>query len=79
VPSDTTRSPKEDTTILADSYNDLNPPEIQRRIQALTTQLLTLTTAKGGARIRPPPRAHRLVSQRPLLRAHLDVSHQGSK
>ena len=32
----------------------LNPAAIQRQIQALTAQLLTLTTSKGGATHRPP-------------------------
>lgn len=34
----------------------LNPAAIQRQIQALTAQLLTLTTSKGGATHRPPSR-----------------------
>jgi len=43
----------EDKTILADTYRDLNPAAIQRQIQALTNELLTVTTTKAGARQRP--------------------------
>jgi len=43
----------EDKTILADTYADLNPAAIQRHIQALTAQLLTLTTAKTKAVSKP--------------------------
>lgn len=43
----------EDKAILTDTYTDLNPAAIQRQIQALTAQLLTLTIAKGGAVIKP--------------------------
>ena len=39
--------------ILADTYADLNPAAIQRQIQALTTELLTLTTSKAGAVSKP--------------------------
>ncbi len=39
----------EDQAILADTYTDLNPAAIQRQIQALTAQLLTLTTSKAAA------------------------------
>lgn len=38
----------EDKTILAGTYVTLNPAAIQRQIQALTAELLTLTTAKAG-------------------------------
>ncbi len=43
----------EDKTILADTYRELNPAAIQRQIQALTNELLTVTTTKAGARRRP--------------------------
>ena len=46
-----------DKTILADTYKDLNPAAIQREIQALTSQLLTLTTGKRGPGHRPPTAA----------------------
>ena len=46
----------EDKAILADTYTALNPAAIQRQIQALTAQLLTLTTSKGGAVIKPVPK-----------------------
>ncbi|UPW02454.1 transposase family protein [Rhodococcus pyridinivorans] len=38
----------EDKAILADTYVRLNPAAIQRQIQALTAELLTLTIAKAG-------------------------------
>ena len=42
-----------DKAILADTYTELNPAAIQRQIQALTAELLTLTTSKATARNRP--------------------------
>ncbi len=39
----------EDKTIMNDALVELNPAAIQRQIQALTAQLLTLTTAKATA------------------------------
>ncbi len=48
----------EDKAILADTYASINPAAIQRQIQALTTELLTITTSKAGpAKRRPPTRA----------------------
>ncbi|RZL74246.1 MAG: integrase, partial [Rhodococcus sp. (in: high G+C Gram-positive bacteria)] len=44
----------EDTAILADTYATLNPAAIQRGIQSLTTELLTLTTSKAGPARRAP-------------------------
>ena len=46
-----------DKTILADTYRDLNPAAIQREIQALTGQLLALTTSKKGPSQKPPTTA----------------------
>ena len=43
----------ETRAVLADTYADINPAAIQRQIQALTTELLTLTTSKAG----PAPKA----------------------
>ena len=43
-----------DKTILADTYRDLNPAAIQREIQALTNQLLAVTTSKKGPGHKPP-------------------------
>ena len=40
-------------TVMADTFAGLNPAAIQRRIQALTADLLTMTTTKG-ARARKP-------------------------
>lgn len=37
-----------DKAILADTYAGLNPAAIQRQIQALTTELITLATSKAG-------------------------------
>jgi hypothetical protein len=53
---------KEDKTIMKDTLAGLNPAAIQRQIQALTAELLTLTTSKKSAttkpKIQPPaPRA----------------------
>jgi hypothetical protein len=48
----------EDKAILAHTYQCLNPAAVQRRIQALTTELLTITTTKAGpTKPRPSTRA----------------------
>lgn len=44
-------------TRLAQENEPLNPAAIQRQIQALTAQLLTLTTSKKGPAAKPPSRA----------------------
>ncbi len=44
----------QDKAIMKDTFAGLNPAAIQRQIQALTAQLLTLTTSKGGAIHSPP-------------------------
>jgi hypothetical protein len=44
---------KHDKTILTDTLDELNPAAIQRQIQALTAELLTLTTSKASARNKP--------------------------
>jgi len=44
----------EDKAILADTYNRLNPAAIQRHIQALTAELLTITTSKAGPAKKAP-------------------------
>ena len=60
----------EDKAILAEDYTDLNPAAIQRQIQALTAQLLTLTTSKSAAVIKPvPTRASVNESTKPATRA----------
>lgn len=60
----------EDKAILTEDYNDLNPAAIQRQIQDLTAQLLTLTTSKAGAAIKPvPTRASADESTMPATRA----------
>jgi hypothetical protein len=43
----------QDKTIMGDTLLGLNPAAIQRQIQALTGQLLTLTTSKTAATTRP--------------------------
>ena len=42
-----------DKAFLADTYTAINPAAVQRQIQALTTELLTITTSKAG----PTPKA----------------------
>ena len=60
----------EDKAILADTYAGLNPAAIQRQIQALTAQLLTLTTSKAGAVTKPVlTRASADESTKPATRA----------
>ena len=44
----------EDKAILADTYASINPAAVQRRIQALTSELLTLTTSKAGPSRKAP-------------------------
>ncbi len=44
----------EDKAILADTYAGINPAAVQRQIQALTTELLTLTTSKAGPKHKAP-------------------------
>ncbi len=44
---------KEDTAIMNATLVDLNPAAIQRQIQAITAELLTLTTSKPAARSKP--------------------------
>lgn len=57
----------EDKAILADTYAGINPAAIQRQIQALTSELLTLTTSKAG------PKSKALVGTAPT-RASSDES-----
>ena len=44
----------EDKAILADTYTGINPAAVQRQIQALTTELLTITTSKAGPAKKAP-------------------------
>jgi hypothetical protein len=45
----------EDKAILADTYAGINPAAVQRHIQALTTELLTITTtSKAGPEGKAP-------------------------
>jgi hypothetical protein len=43
----------QDKAIMNDTFAGLNPAAIQRQIQALTAELLTLTTSKAAARTKP--------------------------
>ena len=43
----------EDKTMMAVTYDALNPAAIARTIAALTAELITLTTSKAAARLRP--------------------------
>jgi len=38
---------------IAETYRSLNPAAVQRQIQALTAELLTVTTAKASRRNKP--------------------------
>ena len=55
-----------DKTIMNEVLTDLNPAAIQRQIQALSAELLTLTTSKAAARRTPPlqPTAPRASAHR---------------
>jgi hypothetical protein len=44
----------EDKAILADTYASINPAAVQRQIQALTAELLTITTSKAGPAKKAP-------------------------
>ena len=44
----------ENTALLADTYTGINPAAVQRQIQALTSELLTLTTSKAAPKIKAP-------------------------
>jgi hypothetical protein len=53
--------------LLADTYTTINPAAVQRRIQALAGELLTLTTSNAGPKTKAPVTA-------PIPRASLDES-----
>jgi hypothetical protein len=57
----------EDKAILADTYAGINPAAVQRQIQALTSELLTLTTSKATPKTKAPVTA-------PATRASSDES-----
>src|SRR5665648_81211 len=64
----------QDKTIMKDTLTGLNPAAIQRQIQALTAELLTLTTSKASARHKPKiattvTRASAHESTKPATRA----------
>ncbi len=63
---------------LARTHALINPAATQRQIQALTTQLLKMTTSKSGATTRPESlSAHNHMRQRIHPRAHLDMRQHG--
>jgi len=45
---------EQDKAILANTYTGINPAAVQRQIQALTTELLTITTSKAGPTPKTP-------------------------
>jgi hypothetical protein len=57
----------EDKAILADTHASINPAAVQRRIQALTAELLNLTTTKAAPKTKAPIAA-------PSMRASSDES-----
>ena len=57
----------EDKAILADTYAGINPAAVQRQIQALTSELLTLTTGEAAPKTKAPVTA-------PATRASSDES-----
>ena len=63
----------EDKTIMEDVLAELNPAAIQRQVQALTAELLTLTTSKAAAARpavpAPAQRASGRESTKPATRA----------
>lgn len=59
------------------TYSLINPAATQRQVQALTAELLALTTAKAGPAAQSQvASAHDYVRQRIHPRAHLDVRQQ---
>ncbi|MHB8961345.1 MAG: integrase, partial [Candidatus Limnocylindrales bacterium] len=44
---------EQDKTIMTDTLAEVNPAAVQRQIQALTSELLTLTTSKAKAGPKP--------------------------
>lgn len=63
----------EDKAILADTYAGINPAAVQRQIQALTSELLTLTTSKAG----PKPKAQ--VGTAPTRASSDESTNQASR
>ena len=64
----------QDKAILAATHAELNPAALQRQIQALTAELLTVTTSKARAALKPLPptaamRASADESTTPAMRA----------
>ena len=45
---------EQDKAILADTYTSINPAAVQSQIQALTSELLTLTTSKAAPKTKAP-------------------------
>ncbi|SMX97530.1 hypothetical protein BSP109_03015 [Brevibacterium sp. Mu109] len=69
VLADTGTVLKKVKTKLTRENKPLNPAQIQRELQALTAELLTLTTSKGGPKPQPEVRAQSNDSSKKLSRA----------
>ncbi len=69
VLADTGTVPKAVKTKLTNENQPLNPAAIQRQIQALASELLTLTTAKRGPKPAASPRAPSRDSTKTATRA----------
>jgi hypothetical protein len=63
----------EDKAILTDAYAGINPAAVQRQIQALTSELLTLTTSKAA----PKPKA--AVEPTPTRASSNESTNQASR
>ena len=63
----------EDKAILADTYAGINPAAVQRHIQALTAELLAITTSKAG----PKPQAQ--VGTAPTRASSDEATNQPSR
>jgi hypothetical protein len=70
-------TPVERIVALTRAYSLINPAATQRQIQALTAQLLTITTTKAGLTAETQVnKAHAYLRQRIRPSAHLDVRQQ---
>ena len=63
----------QDKVILAEAYTSINPAAVQRQIQALTSELLTLTTGKAG------PKTKAIVGPAPTRASSDESTNQTSR
>ena len=63
----------QDKVILAEAYTSINPAAVQRQIQALTTELLTLTTGKAG------PKTKAIIGPAPMRASSDESTNQTSR